>query len=61
MPCMGQQGFLDEQQKAVKLKKTKPVLHRLSESIPWESFRPLLDKGYGRSEKVVLVGGEVIR
>ena len=43
---MGQRGFWDEQQRVAKLKEKKPVLHRLSESIPWESFRPLLDKGY---------------
>ena len=46
MPGMGQRGFWDEQQRVEKLKTKKPVLERLSESIPWESFRPLLEKGY---------------
>ena len=35
----------------VKLKNKKPVLQRLSESIPWESFRLLLDKGYAKERK----------
>ena len=43
---MGQRGFWDEQQRVVKLKNKKPVLQRLPESIPWESFRLLFDKGY---------------
>ena len=46
MPGMGQRGFWDEQQRVEKLKTKKPVIERLSESIPWESFRPLLEKGY---------------
>ena len=48
---MGQRGFWDEQQRVVKLKNKKPVLQRLSESIPWESFRLLLDKGYAKERK----------
>jgi hypothetical protein len=28
------------------LQNKKPVLQRLTESIPWESFRLLLEKGY---------------
>ncbi len=48
---MGQRGFWDEQQRVAKLKEKKPVLQRLSESIPWESFRPLLDKGYVQERK----------
>ncbi|MCX5957957.1 MAG: transposase, partial [Cyanobacteria bacterium] len=43
---VGQRGFWDEQQRVSKLQEKKPVLKRLSESIPWESFRPLLDQGY---------------
>ena len=49
MPGMGQRGFWDEQQRAEKLKTKKHVLERLSESIPWESFRPLLEKGMRKS------------
>ena len=48
---MGQRGFWDEQQRVAKLKEKKPVLQRLSESIPWDSFRPLLDKGYVQERK----------
>jgi hypothetical protein len=46
MFSMGQRGFWDEKQRVAKLQEKKPVLQRLTESIPWESFRPLLDKGY---------------
>ena len=48
---MGQRGIWDEQQRVAKLREKKPVLKRLSESIPWESFRPLLDKGYTQERK----------
>ena len=51
MSSMGQRGFWGEQQRVVKLKNKKPVLQRLSESIPWESFRLLLDKGYAKERK----------
>ena len=51
MPGIGQRGFWDEQQRVEKLKTKKPVLERLSESIPWESFRPLLEKGYALERK----------
>jgi IS5 family transposase len=34
-----------------KLQEKKPVLKRLADSIPWESFRPLLDKGYAHERK----------
>ena len=51
MPGMGQRGFWDEQQRAVKLKNKKPVLQRLSESIPWESFHTLFEKGYAQDRK----------
>ena len=48
---MGQVGFWDDQQRVAKLHEKKPVLKRLSDSIPWESFRPLLDKGYAQERK----------
>jgi hypothetical protein len=48
---MGQRGFWDEHQRVAKLQKKKPVLKRLSESIPWESFRPLLERGYTHERK----------
>jgi transposase, IS5 family len=51
MPGIGQRDFWDEQQRVVKLKNKKPVLQRLSESIPWESYRLLLDKGYAQELK----------
>ena len=34
-----------------KLQEKKPVLKRLSDSIPWESFRPLLKRGYAHERK----------
>ena len=48
---MGQRGFWDEQERAAKLKDKKSVLKRLADSIPGESFRPLLDKGYAQERK----------
>ena len=48
---MGQRGFWDEQQRVTKLQDKKPVLRRLTSSIPWESFRPLLEKGYTHERK----------
>ena len=48
---MGQRGFWDEQNRVAKLQQKKPVLNRLSETIPWESFRPLLEKGYTQERK----------
>jgi len=48
---MGQRGFWDEQERVAKLQEKKPVLTRLTESIPWELFRPLLDKGYSQERK----------
>jgi len=44
-------GFLGRTRKSIKAKKKKPVLTCLSESIPWEAFRPLLDKGYSQGRK----------
>ena len=48
---MGQKGFWDEQERVSKLKNKKPVLTCLSESIPWEAFRSLLEKGYSQERK----------
>jgi transposase len=48
---VGQRGFWDEQQRVSKLREKKPVLKRLSESIPWESFHPLLDQDYVHERK----------
>jgi transposase len=48
---VGQRGFWDEQQRVTKLQDEKPVLKRLANSIPWESFQPLLDKGYEHERK----------
>jgi IS5 family transposase len=48
---VGQGGFWDDQQRVAKLHEKKPVLKRLADSIPWESFRPLLDKGYAQERK----------
>jgi len=46
-----QRGFWDEQRRVTKLQDKKPVLKSLADSIPWESFRPLLDKGYEHERK----------
>jgi transposase len=51
MPTVGQRGFWDEQQRVTKLQDKKPVLKSLADSIPWESFRALLDKGYEHERK----------
>jgi IS5 family transposase len=48
---VGQRGFWDEQQRVARVQEKKPVLKRLSDSIPWESFRPLLDQGYVQERK----------
>ena len=48
---MGQKIFWDEQERASTLKNKKPVLTWLSESIPWEAFRSLLEKGYSKERK----------
>jgi IS5 family transposase len=48
---VGQRGFWDDQKRVAKLQEKKPVLKRLADSIPWESFRPLLDKGYAHERK----------
>jgi len=51
MPAVGQRGFWDEQQRVTKLQDKNPVLKRQADSIPWESFRLLLDKGYEHERK----------
>jgi hypothetical protein len=51
---MGQRGFWDEQERVAKLQEKKPVLIRLTESIPWESFRPCLIRATARSVKAML-------
>ena len=48
---MGQKGFWDGQERVSKLKNKKPVLTCHSGSIPWEAFRPLLEKGYSQEGK----------
>jgi hypothetical protein len=48
---VGQRGFWDEQNRVAKLQQKKPVLNRLYETIPWEPFRPLLEKGYTQERK----------
>jgi len=48
---VGQRGFWDEEQRVTKLQDKKPVLKRLADSIPWESFRPILDQGYAQERK----------
>lgn len=49
---MGQRGFSDEQQRVATLREKKPVLKRLSESIPWELFHSLHDRGYTQGRKI---------
>ena len=48
---MGQRGFWDEQNRVAKLQQKKPVLMRLPETIPWDSFRPLIEKGYTQERR----------
>ena len=45
---MGQRGFWDDQNRVAKLQQKKPILMRLSEAIPCDSFRSLLEKGYAQ-------------
>ena len=61
MSSMGLRDFIDEQRRAERLKTKKPVLERLSQSIPWESFRPLLEKVMRGSAKEMAISGELIR
>ncbi len=47
----GPKRFLGGTRKSIKAQNKKPVLTCLSESIPWEAFRPLLEKGYSQERK----------
>lgn len=42
---------MDEKQRVTKLQGKESVLNSLADSIPWETFRPLLDKGYVQERK----------
>jgi len=48
---MGQRGFWDQEQHIQKLQDKKPVLVLLSAQIPWDTFLPLLDRGYSQDRK----------
>jgi hypothetical protein len=48
---VGQRGFWEAQQRVAKLQGKKPVLKRLSDSIPWGSFLPLPERGYAQGCK----------
>ena len=48
---MGLRNFGSESQRAAKLKAKMPPLEQLSTSIPWESFRSLLDQGYAQEHQ----------
>ena len=48
---MGQRGFWDEEKRTQHLQHKKPTLATLSETIPWEAFRPLLEQGYSDERK----------
>jgi hypothetical protein len=41
-------GLWDKEPRIKKLQAKRPALKRLTDSIPWESFRPLLDQGYAQ-------------
>jgi len=47
----GYKGFRDEQSRVAQLQDRKQVLKQLTESIPRESFRPLLDQGYTHNQR----------
>ena len=48
---MDQRGILDEEKRVQKLREKKPLLTTLAKSIPWESFRSLLEQGYAYERK----------
>ncbi len=48
---MGQRGFWDEEKRIHRLQQKKPTLATLSETIPWDAFRPLLEQGYSHERK----------
>ena len=41
---MGQLGFWDREKRQQKLDEKKALLKRLNEVIPWQEFRPLLER-----------------
>ena len=48
---MGQYGFGDEEERLRKPGRKKPTLERLSATIPWEKFRPLLESAFRKERK----------
>ena len=48
---MGQYGFWDQEERLKKLGRKKPTLERLAASIPWETFRPLLESAFRKERK----------
>ncbi len=48
---MGQRGCWDEEKRIHRLQQQKPTLATLSEAIPWEAFRPLLEHCYSHERK----------
>ena len=48
---MGQYGFWDQEERLKKLGRKKPTLERLAASIPWETFRPLLESAFRKEHK----------
>ena len=48
---VGQQGFWDEAERLAKLTRKKPSLERLKAAIPWEEFRPLLERAFAKERK----------
>ena len=45
---MGQQGFWDFETRHQKLESKKDLLTCLDEMIPWDEFRPILERVYGK-------------
>lgn len=48
---MGQRGFWDLENREQKLSPKKPLLERLNQIIPWQDFRPILEKLYQKERK----------
>ena len=48
---MGQKGLWDEEERLTKLGREKPTLERLSATIPWDKFRPLLESVFQQEHK----------
>jgi hypothetical protein len=58
---LSQTGFWAEQQRVAKLKDKKPVLKRLSESIPWKAFWLFeMPEAHLRSQCLEARGGQII-